>query len=129
MASILYKIKAVNLLFNTNGVTTPGIDDVKVKHVLTQTDKPEKALKILENRIKYLKIEISLAKGKTDQAINRKTLEGLNKYELKRRYYKSTEGKIKINNYRNELKNILSNPIQYIKEFNNEVIKNNNAIR
>lgn len=125
LESLLFKIKAVELIAKSKGKNTPGIDDIKYLPKYQEVKSEDAALKLLTPFINQLKFDISLAKGKTDQVIRRKGLEELNKYELKRRYFKTLEGKVIIKDYKIKLNNIMNDPVDYINNLHKNNIKHN----
>lgn len=70
-----------------------------------------------------------LAKGKTDQAINRKGFRNLNPRERERRLLKSKSMKDVITEYRKELNHLLNNPVQALQEIIEESNANNLTIK
>jgi hypothetical protein len=63
------------------GSTTAGIDEIAFKKVAANTDNKKRANNILSQEILNLKQTISLAKGKTNQSIQRKGIKKLNERE------------------------------------------------
>ena len=140
---LLWRIMAIEILSKNSGSATPGVDKVCFKlpygaDFATRTnalfgpgaaDSPNKALDALKDRIEFLKDKLSLAKGKTDQAMRRKRLKGLNPRELERRHLKSKSMRDVRNGYRRELNDLLNNPILAIKDIIKEANTNNLAIK
>ena len=140
---LLWRIMAIEILSQNSGSATPGVDKVCFKlpygaDFATRTnalfgpgaaDSPNKALDALKDRIEFLKDKLSLAKGKTDQAMRRKRLKGLNPRELERRHLKSKSMRDVRNGYRIELNDLLNNPILALKEIIKEANTNNLAIK
>lgn len=71
----------MELVAKSNGAQTSGCDDKKFKTDYPTADSNEKALKYLKGSIKAGKEILSVAKGKTDQAIRRKGPQNLNPRE------------------------------------------------
>lgn len=107
--SIIYKVKAVDLITSTN------IDN------LEQVKSSEVAFKKLKTIIQKLEFNINLAKDKTDQTIARKGLENLNSYEIKRKWLKSKIGKQTLLDMKKQLNLIMKNPLNYLKK----IVENN----
>jgi retron-type reverse transcriptase len=117
MNSIIFHIKAV-LLIGNQGSTTPGSDKKAFKLIptISSTKSKKAALTYLDSRIIKIKNILSIAKGKSDQVIRRKGLSELNPRDRLRYILKSKKSKEGINNLRKELKEMLTEPVKYIKE-------------
>ncbi|BEI31791.1 putative groupII intron reverse transcriptase /maturase (mitochondrion) [Bryopsis sp. KO-2023] len=124
---LLWRIMAIEELSKMPGSATPGIDGVCFKPVPAATHSTNKALKALKDRSEFLKDKLSLAKGKTDQAIKRKGLQGLQPRELERRHLKSMRDVR--TEYRKELNYLLNNPVRVLQEIIEESNTNNLAIK
>lgn len=111
LESLTWKIIAIELVSVTSGATTSGIDGLSFQKIAARTDTKTRAIKILNDEIVRLKREISLAKGKTNQVIQRKGLSKLNEREKLRRWYKKEGRKVIIEN-RIKLKTLTDNPIK-----------------
>jgi len=125
MDSLIIKVWAVELVSISNGSETPGIDGLRFMSVPTTFKTKSAALNYLNNLIKKLKYDISLSKGYTNQAIQRKGLDKLNSREKYRRYLKSKEGKVDIKKCKELYRSILKNPISYINNLKSEALENN----
>lgn len=126
---LLWRIMAIEKLSKNPGSTTPGIDGICFKPVPSAANSTKKALNALKHRIEFLKDKLSLAKGKTDQAIRRKGLKGLNPRELERRHLKSKNMRDLRTAYAKEFNHLLNNPITALKEIIEECNSNNLAIK
>lgn len=124
---LLWRIMAIEELSLLPGSATPGIDGICFKPVPAAEDSTNKALKALKDRSEFLKDKLSLAKGKTDQAIKRKGLQGLQPRELERRHLKSMRDVR--TGYRKELNYLLNNPVRVLQEIIEESNTNNLAIK
>jgi retron-type reverse transcriptase len=129
MSSILYKIKAIDNIANSSGKYTPGADNACFKLILRKAKNKEDAIQVLYAIIKTAKTIISIAKGKTDQAIARKGIGKLTEREKKRRYLKSTKGSSEVIKQRKILKEIEQDPMQYLVKIRKSTIKHNNRIK
>ena len=123
LSSILWKILAVELLSCNSGSTTPGTDNKNFTTVSAKLQSKNSAVKRLEKNVIYLKKEINLSKGKTDQSIRRKGLSKLNEREVQKIIYKTPKGKILIKNMNTELKMIKQDPLNY---YNKQIENNRN---
>ena len=72
---------------------------------------------------------MSIAKGKTDQAIKRKTTTGLNARERLRRHLKSPIMKGYLERRRIELKEMEQNPVGFLDKARQEAIAHNNQLK
>lgn len=129
MSSILYQIKAIDSIANSGGKYTAGADNVCFRAVIRKAKNKDDAIYILRSIIKIAKTTISIAKGKTDQAIARKGLEKLTEREEKRRFLKSPKGTIEVIKQRKILKEIELNPIEYLEKRRKSAIDHNNRVR
>jgi retron-type reverse transcriptase len=89
MASLTWKIVAIEILSNNKGSTTAGVDLKAFKAVPYETETTKQALLSLQREIKKMKADLSIYKGNTDQTIKRKGIEKLNCKEKRRRWLKS----------------------------------------
>jgi len=108
--NIVWKIIAIELISRSSGSLSPGIDGVTFHKVAANANSKQRASNILSPKIDKLKQIISLAKGKTNQSIERKGIKNLTERENLRRYYKK-KGRLYIINKRKRLKELLKNPI------------------
>lgn len=125
MDSLIIKVWAVELVSTSNGSETPGIDGSHFMSVPTTFLAKSAALNYLNNLIKKLKYDISLYKGHTNQAIQRKGFDKLNSREKYRRYLKSKDGKLHIKKCKQLYRSILKDPINYINNLKSEALVNN----
>jgi retron-type reverse transcriptase len=131
MNSIIFHVWAVLMIEESHGRFTAGADKKAFKVVPKKfTIKSRKtALTYLTPRIEDVRKILSIAKGKTDQVIKRKGISNLNYRDRLRRILKSEESKKGIMRLREDLKNILSDPIEYVKnlikdnQYHNDKIK------
>lgn len=93
MKELVWKILAVELISKSNGAHTAGCDGQAFKIVGAKAHSNTIALKFLRDSIKATKEILSVAKGKTDQAVYRKGSQGLQLRERWRRFLKTTQGK------------------------------------
>ena len=77
---------------------------------------------------RYVRI-CSLARGKNDQSIQRKKVEGLNKRESLRRHLKSPSGKIFVNTLKAKIKEIKTDPVSYVNKQREEALDHNNKLK
>lgn len=126
--SLIWRIFSVEILSKNNGSMTAGVDNIKFLSIERKVETIEDAFRVLKNKIKKIKIELSLARGKTDQVIRRKKLKQkrLSARDERRRWLKNTSEGI---NYRKNLKTIykkmIENPIKFVKEQRESTIKHN----
>nr|WAK85005.1 hypothetical protein and HNH endonuclease [Amicula sp. isolate GU52X-4 cfCalB7] len=125
MDSLIIKVWAVELVSTLNGSETPGIDGSHFRSIPTTFKTKSAALKYLNNLIKKLKYDISLSKGYTNQAIQRKGFDELNSREKYRRYLKSKNGKLHIKKCKELYRSILKDSINYINNLKSEALANN----
>ena len=114
MRSILTKIKAVELIASHEGRQTAGVDGLKFIAVPGKAKNEEQAIRVLAKVIYRAKEIISIAKGKTDQTIARKSKENLTTREKYRIYLKTPEGKRIVKKQKTILKKIEANPVEYL---------------
>ena len=86
MKELVWKILAVELISKSNGAHTAGCDGQAFKIVGAKAHSNTIALKFLRDSIKATKEILSVAKGKTDQAVYRKGSQGLQLRERWRRF-------------------------------------------
>lgn len=84
---------------------------------------------MLQQEIENAKKTLSMAKGKTDQAIKRKTITGLNTREKLRRHLKSPIMKRHLETKRIELKEMEQNPVGFLDKARQEAIAHNNQLK
>lgn len=125
MDCLLTKLWAVDLVSNSNGCETSGIDGISFFMVPRNIKSKSVALKYLYDCIKKLKYDISLSEGATNQAIQRKGIKNLNSREMYRRYLKSKEGKIYIKKCKHLYQHIKNNPITHASNLRSEALENN----
>jgi len=126
--SLVWKIIAIELISLGSGSTTPGIDKLAFKKIAAKASTKERALKILSEEIDKLKQNVSLAKGKTNQAIQRKGLINLNSREKLRREFKRKKRILNIEN-RNRLKNLMNDPIKHANDNRTLSIEYNRTLK
>ena len=123
MKSVLWRVMAIELLSKNTGSTNPGVDGEKLEAIPGEAKDNERARRILKEKIEELKTKESRAKGRTDQAIRRKGIEGLTGREKERREMKAErEQRMR---RREELKEMEERPVQKVRE-QREEIKNRN---
>src|SRR5271163_2680021 len=81
LESLIWKILAVELVAHSSGKLTPGVDGKAFYITAAKATSKERANKILRDEIDKLKTDVSLAKGKSSQVIQRKGINNLNKRE------------------------------------------------
>ena len=123
MKSVLWRVMAIELVSKNTGSTTPGVDGEKLEAVPGEAKDSNRARRILKERIEELKNKESRAKGRTDQAIRRKGIEGLTSREKERRVMKAEREQR--TRRREELKGMEERPLQKVRE-QREEIKNRN---
>jgi retron-type reverse transcriptase/TolA-binding protein len=129
MKCIIFRFWAVELVKETNGSQTPGVDGTAFKPVPTVPKTKEEARAALAPKYKALKRLISHSKGDTDQSIQRKGLGKLNKRERLRRFLKSTEGRQHIIEAKETLKLMHDDPVGYCKKLRDNALEYNNALK
>jgi len=124
MQSLIWKILAVENISKSNSKFTPGIDGIAFKEVpTTKINSIEKILKtsFIRNKLVFLKRNINILKGKSDQAIQRKGIQNLSYFEFKKGFLKTKVNNEKFTDFKMQYKQIIEKPIQY---FNDQGIKN-----
>ena len=111
MKELVWKILAVEMVSKSNGAHTCGCDGQAFKIVGTKASSDSKALKNLSGSIKGANKILSIAKGKTDQAIHRKGLTGLQSRERWRRFLKTTRGKEIVHKVAKQLDTMIQSPM------------------
>lgn len=111
MKELVWKILAVEMVSKSNGAHTCGCDGQAFKIVGTKASSDSKALKNLSGSIKGAKKILSIAQGKTDQAIHRKGLLGLQSRERWRRFLKTTRGKEIVHKVAKQLDTMIQSPM------------------
>ena len=133
MDSLFWRIMAVELISKSNGRTTPGIDGISFKSlpIIALPTSKEAALnvKYIRDLITKLKSDLSLAKGKTDQAIRRKGLRNLNQFEQRRRLLKSKLGKKELLTIRNKINTIRKDPVEFIRVTRDKILAHNHNLK
>lgn len=133
IASLTWKIVAIEILSNNKGSTTAGVDLKAFKAVPYETETTKQALLSLQGEIKKMKADLSIYKGKTDQAIKRKGIEKLNSREKRRRWLKSGNSdaidhirtiKQKYTSYSNPLYSLRT-----AREQRNDIINHNTSLK
>jgi retron-type reverse transcriptase len=110
LESLTWKILAIELVSKSLGSSSPGVDGIAFQKVSAKTDNRQRANRILSEEIANLKQKISLAKGKTNQAIQRKGINKLNEREKLRRWLKK-EGRLTIIYMKKRFKELTNHPI------------------
>jgi retron-type reverse transcriptase len=113
--SLITRLYAIELISESEGKLTPGLDGKAFVLVPPSFEEKIKAMKYLEPKIKDLKTKIKLYYDKTDQAIRRKGLHNLNDREKYKRWLRTIPGKKYIKTLKEELKIILKDPLVYCK--------------
>lgn len=127
MNNLIWRIIAIELLSHNSSSIIAGVDGVKFSQIPIAIYTKKIALRFFVGRIKFLKKELSIAKGKTDQAIKRKGLKNLNETE-KRKIKLKKNSRILIS-YRKELKDLMLNPIKKYYEYIKKAVDNNQLIK
>jgi retron-type reverse transcriptase len=128
LENLVWKIIVIELVSLSSGGTTPGIDGASFQKIAAKTDTKIRATRILSEEIANLKEIISVAKGKTNQAIQRKGIKGLSERERLRRWYKK-EGRKEIIEKRKKLKSFLNNPIKEVNNKRESSIEHNRNLK
>lgn len=129
--SIIYHYWAVELIAKTHGKHTPGVDNVAFKRIpaLSNTKTRNDAEDFLSPRLKSLKNILSIAKGKTDQAINRKGIPQLTKTEQLKRTLKLPVNRENLTNIRRTLQNMVDNPAFVVSKERDEALNFNVTLK
>nr|AVR57659.1 hypothetical protein [Halamphora calidilacuna] len=127
--SLLTKVWAIELISTSTGSRTPGIDGACFMTVPTTKKSKSAALKYLNDLIKKLKYDLSLSRGYTNQAIQRKSIERLNNRENYRRYLKSKEGKLYIKKSKELYRLVLTDPVNFVNNLRLEALENNAQLK
>jgi retron-type reverse transcriptase len=130
MNCIIFHVWAVILVAESHGRFTAGYDKKAFKALpkIYSTRSNKTALTYLEPKIKRIKEILSIAKGRTDQVIRRKGIENLNHRDQLRRILKDNLSKPCLIKLRKELKKILNNPIEYVKDLRKANMDHNNNL-
>lgn len=130
LENIIFKVWATELTEKTNGAQTPSVDGIAFKKIpkLFSSDQEDEAREYLSDRYNKLREIISLQKGRTDQAIQRKGLNKLNFSERLRRHLQ-TEGRLYVEKIRSELKAMKKNPVLFITNEYQEAKAHNNKLK
>ena len=129
LSNIIFRYWAVERCSKGNGCETPGTDGEHFKPVPRAALNAEQATNILQQEIENAKRTLSMAKGKTDQAIKRKTITGLNARERLRRHLKSPIMKRYVERKRIELKEMEQDPVGFLDKARQEAIAHNNQLK
>ena len=129
LSNIIFRYWAVERCSRGNGCETPGTDGEHFKPVPRAALNAEQATNILHHEIGNAKKILSIAKGKTDQAIKRKTTIGLNARERLRRHLKSPIMKGYLEIKRAELKEMEQNPVGFLDKVRQGAMAHNNQLK
>lgn len=129
VSSIIFRVWAVERCANSNGAETPGADGLAFKPNMPPITEEADAVAYLEPRYRNINRLLSLAKGKNDQAIRRKGIDGLTPREELRRQLKTRDNAQFLHNKRVELLRMKENPISYLEEKRNAIISHNNQLK
>lgn len=129
MSSILVKIVVIEILYKNSGSTIPGVDEIAFKNNWAKTDKRRVAIIRLKGEINKIINKLGLAKGKTDQAIKRKSYKRLYRREILRRSLKTPEGHKITKLLRIQYKSILNNPIKYNNDLSEKIDEHNKNLK
>lgn len=111
MGRLVWKLLAVEFVAMSHGACTSGCDGLAFKKDVQLAKTDREGLRKLSRHIKVTKEICSIAKGKTDQAIGRKGLEGLSEREKRRRALKGKD-KDKVHRARRQLAQMEAQPKQ-----------------
>lgn len=131
LSNIIFQVWAVEQCFQSSGAQTPGVDGLAFKPVNKNfgSDQREEAEAFLKPEYtRYVRI-CSLAKGRNDQSIRRKRVEGLNKREALRRHLKTPPGQTYINALKAKIKEMKADPVAYANRQREEAIDHNNKLK
>ena len=126
--NIVWKIIAIELISRSSGSLSPGIDGVAFQKVAAKASSKLRATNILSLEVEKLKQIISLAKGKTNQSIQRKGIKNLTERENLRRFYKK-KGRLDIKKKKKRLKELVKNPILEAEEIRQRSLEYNNKLK
>ena len=129
LSNIIFRYWAVERCSEGNGRETPGTDGEHFKPVPRAALNAKQATNILQHEIGNAKKILSIAKGKTDQAIKRKTITGLNARERLRRHLKSPNMKRYLERKRKELKEMEQDPTGLLDKARREAIAHNDQLK
>ena len=127
MKSVLWRVMAIELLSKNTGSTTPGVDGERIEAIPGEAKDRNRARRILKEKIGGLKIKESRAKGRTDQAIRRKGIEGLTSREKERREMKAEREQR--TRRREELKGMEERPQRKVRELREEIKNRNRELK
>ena len=127
IGNILWRIMAIELVSKNKGATTSGVDNKKFMPVMGKATDNEKAKSNLNKRRLKLINDLSIAKGRVDQAIRRKGINNLSQREKERLLWK--ENKDLRKSYREELKRIEDNPLKEVRNRIEESNLNNISLK
>jgi Reverse transcriptase (RNA-dependent DNA polymerase) len=105
------------------------VDGLKFKSVPKKAENGIKGRSILAPSYKRLARIISLAKGKNDQSIRRKTLDQESPRENLRRHLKSPKGQAYTTKIANKLREMKSDPIKYLQTLRENSLRHNNRLK
>lgn len=122
---------AVEQCSKSLGSKTPGVDGMAFRAIGKhfKEEEVEEAREYLSAEYKKLSRTVSLAKGSNDQSIQRKKVEGLNKYEAVRRHLKTKVGQEYVRELRIKLKEMKSDPVGYANRRREEALDHNNKLK
>lgn len=130
ISSLVWKVVSIDVTAKGEGSITPGIDNKAFKPILMKCTSKSQALKQLRSKIKFLNQELSLYKGKTDQAKNRKRK--LTSSSEKKRYWlksKRPEAIEYVKSIKMEYKAISENPLNVTRRDRHSKILENDKLR
>ena len=127
MKSVLWRVMAIELMSKNEGSKTPGVDGEKLEAIPGEAKDSSRARRILKEKMEDLKREESIVKGRTDQAIRRKGVDGLTRREKERREMKAE--KEQRMRRREELKKIEEQPIKEVRELREEIKNRNRGLK
>jgi hypothetical protein len=84
VSSLVWKVAAIDIISKVKESVIPGVDGLTFQSIPMKCRTNREALKQLDSKINSFKNDLSLYKGKTDQAINRKRV--LTTLRERRRY-------------------------------------------
>lgn len=130
ISSLVWKVVAIDIVSQTKGSVISGVDGIVFQPIPMKCRTHVEALKQLNSKINSFKNDLSLYKGKTDQAKNRKGVFTILR-EKRRHWLKSnrSEAIVYIKNIKAEYKKILENPLKYSILEREKNIQKNNELR
>lgn len=130
ISSLVWKVAAIDIISKTKESVISGIDGIAFQPISMKCKTNTEALTQLKSKINSLKNNLSVYKGRTDQAKNRKRV--LTTQREKRRYWLKSdrlESTAYIQNIKTEYKKILENPLKYSILEREKKIQKNNELR